>query len=121
MKNEVQEKAFDFSIRIAELVSFLREDCKGFPLCERLLACGIETGLVCRTWEEGRHWEKKAKQAADLVIEADYIIEMAQVAGYLTRAQCIHIRAGCENLIRLLEDGRAGERPSAHGVREAKA
>lgn len=103
MKHELQDKAFDFSIRIAELVSFLREDRKGFPLCERLLVCGVEAGLACRT-KDGKYWEKKIKQAAVYVAEADYIIEMAQVAGYMSKEQCVHIRADCRNLLDLLTD-----------------
>ncbi len=114
MNDKIREKGFDFSIRIAELVQFLRTDQRGFPLCERLLDCGIETGLACRTSAEGgRQQGKKAKQAAALVLEADYIIEMAQVSGYLTQEQCIYIRADCKNLIRLLAEGGIREEPSA--------
>ncbi|MFT4105187.1 MAG: four helix bundle protein [Lacrimispora sp.] len=113
MKNEIQERAFDFSIRIAELVSFLREDPRGFPLCERLLVCGVETGLACRASSDSRYPAKRAKQAAAYVMEADYIIEMAQVAGYLTQEQCIHIRADCSNLFKLLASGTTIDEPYA--------
>ena len=109
MNDRIREKGFDFSIRIAELVQFLRSDQRGFPLCERLLDCAVETGLACRAWLEGRQQGKKAKQAAALVMEADYIIEMAQVAGYLTQEQCVYIRADCNNLIRLLAEGEIRE------------
>lgn len=102
MKNDLSDKAFDFSIRIAELVSFLREDQKGFPLCERLLACGVGTGLACRMPLHDKKWKKRIKQAADFVMEADYIIEMAQLAGYLTKVQCIHIRSDCKDLLEFL-------------------
>jgi hypothetical protein len=113
MKQELREKGFDFSIRIAELVQFLRTDQRGFPLCERLLDCGVQTGLACRASAEGGQQGKKAKQAAALVMEADYIIEMAQVAGYLTQEQCIYIRADCNNLIKLFADGGSSEEPVA--------
>ena len=109
MKHEIREKGFDFSIRIAELVQFLREDRKGFPLCERLLVCAVETGLACQTlMEVGKNRGKKAKQTASFVKEADYIIEMARVAGYLTPEQCFHIRADCGNLLRMLAESGAG-------------
>ncbi len=121
MKQEIREKGFDFSIRIAELVQFLRTDQRGFPLCERLLGCGVETGLACRASAEGRQQGKKAKQAAALVMEADYIIEIAQVAGYLTQEQCVYIRADCKNLIRLLAEGETGEEPSADKLRKREA
>lgn len=121
MKDEIREKSFDFSIRIAELVQFFRTDQRGFPLCERLLGCGVETGLACRVSAGGKQQGKKAKQAAALVMEADYIIEMAQVAGYLTQEQCVYIRADCKNLIRLLAEGETGEEPSADKLRKLEA
>lgn len=121
MNDELREKGFDFSIRIAELVQFLRTDQRRFPLCERLLDCGVQTGLACRAWlEGGRQRGGKAKQAAALVVEADYIIEMAQVAGYLTQEQCVYIRADCNNLIRLLAEGGIREEPSEDQMGEFK-
>jgi four helix bundle protein len=120
MKHEIREKGFDFSIRIAELVQYLRADQRGFPLCEQLLVCAVETGLVCRASAEGKHWEKKAKQAAVFVMEADYIIEMAQVAGYLTQEQCVHIRADCKNLLKLLADGEIREEQFADRIRTSR-
>jgi len=108
----IQERGFDFSIRIAELVQFLRTDKLDFPLCERLLSCGVETGLVSRALIQGdvnceedtSEREINRKRALTLIMEADYIIEMAQVAGYLTKEQCVHIRTDCKTLLELLRD-----------------
>ena len=103
MNKEIEERSFDFSIRIAELVQFLRTDKLGFPLCDRLLSCGVLAGLACRelgTDEKGR--KKTVKEVTALVTEADYIIEMASVAGYLTMEQSVHIRADCKSLLELL-------------------
>ena len=88
------EKGFDFSIRIGELVRYLRENGGGFPLCDRLLFCGVNAGMNIRNG--------KIVKAAELVEEADYIVEMAVVAGYLTSHQDKHIRADCESLLKML-------------------
>jgi len=99
VNGEIQEKGFDFSIRIAELVQFLRSDKLGFPLSDRLLNCGVQAGLACRMLDSGSAGDaKSAKQAAELVTEAEYIIEMARVAGYLREEQCVHIRQDCKTL-----------------------
>ena len=90
------ERGFDFSIRMAELTKYLREDVKGFPLCDRLLFCGVTAGLNIRS---GRKPE-----AAQLVAEADYIIEMAVAAGYMTHLQSVHIRADCGELFTALNE-----------------
>ena len=78
-------------------MQFLRTDKLGFPLCDRLLTCGVGAGLACR-----KAAVEERRQAADFVTEADYIIEMARVAGYLTAEQCIHIREDCKTLTALL-------------------
>ena len=96
MSKSIKEKGLDFSMRIGELVRYLRESGQGFPLCDRLLFCGVNTGLDIR--------RGKTQEAVELVEEADYIIEMAVVAGYLTQHQDKHIRADCESLLKALNE-----------------
>ena len=93
----LEERVFEFSIRTAELTKYLREDVKGFPLCDRLLFCGVTAGLNIRS---GRK-----REAAKLIAEAEYIIEMAVVAGYMTQIQSVHIRADCVELFTVLNEG----------------
>jgi len=90
----ITDKGVDFAVRIAELVRYLRDDGKGFPLCERLLDCGVSAGLSCRAG--------KKNEAAERVRQVDYIVEMAVKAGYLTQTQSVHIRADCDSLLKLL-------------------
>jgi hypothetical protein len=101
MRKSLKEKGLDFSMRIGELVRHLRENGQGFPLCDRLLFCGVNTGLYIR--------RGKTKEAAELIEIADYIIEMAVVAGYLTQRQDVHIRADCESLLETLNEKIGGQ------------
>ncbi|MCL2120754.1 MAG: hypothetical protein FWH28_00710 [Clostridiales bacterium] len=101
MDKSLKEKGLDFSMRIGELVRYLRENGQGFPLCDRLLVCGVNTGMFIR--------RGNPKEAAELVEEADYIIEVAVVAGYLTQRQDIHIRADCESLLKTLNEKLGGQ------------
>jgi pentose-5-phosphate-3-epimerase len=94
MSVSIEKKGFDFSIRVAELVRYLREDGKSFPLCERLLFCGVNAGQFIR--------KGKNREATELVKEADYILELAVSAGYVTKVQSEHIRSNCENLLKIL-------------------
>lgn len=84
---ELDKQAQDYAIRMAELVRFLREDNKGFPLSDELLSCGVEVGLSLR--EPGT---EDFKRAAGVLKKADYLLEMAKRAGYLTELQGVHIR-----------------------------
>lgn len=84
---ELTKQAQDYAIRVAELVKFLREDDKGFPLADELLTCGVEAGLYLR--EPGAEDFEKATES---LLKADYLLEMAVSAGYLTERQSVHIR-----------------------------
>ena len=88
---DIPEHAYDFSVRVAELVRYLREGEARFPLDERLLYCGVMAGLATR--------QKNKAKAAECVEEADYIIEMAGKSGYLTNRQAGPIRSAAKNLL----------------------
>lgn len=100
----IAKKGFDFSIHIAELVKYLRDDNLNFPLCDRLLYCGVQTGLACRELESGGKSQipGSAALAVTYAAEADYIIEMAAAAGYLTKQQSVLIRADCESITKIV-------------------
>ena len=91
-------QGMNYSIRIAELVRYMHENEPLFPLCDRLLACGIQAGLASREWKQN-HNKKNAEHISDYTVEADYIIEMAITAGYITQQQGVHIRSDGQTLI----------------------
>jgi hypothetical protein len=99
----LEQAAFDYSIRIAELVKHLRSDGKGFPLCDELLQCGVDAGLCLREPHD-------AKRAAACLNRADYLLEMAAVAGYLTERQTGRIRESGQKLIQILNKNEEGGR-----------
>lgn len=84
---ELTNQARDYSIRIAELVKFLREDGKQFPLSDALLSCGVEIGMILSNPDE-----EGQRQAVKVLQKTDYLLEMAVSAGYLTELQSVHIR-----------------------------
>lgn len=96
---ELNKQAQDYAIRVAELVKFLREDDKGFPLADELLACGVEAGMALWEAESGNNWQRTAKA----IRKADYLLEMAVHAGYLTELQSFHIRDEGRALLETLE------------------
>ncbi len=89
------ERAYDFSVRIAECVRYLREDEKDFPLCDKLLDCGVSAGIAVRRGDK--------KAAAEYVTQADYILEMAARSGYMTATQTKQIRADAKKLLEELK------------------
>lgn len=91
----IQESAYDLSLRIAEIVRYLKEEGGEFPLGDKLLDCGVRAGISTR--------EEKLKAAADYVQQADYILEMAVKSGYLSERQSLPIRSDCASLLTALD------------------
>lgn len=96
----LRQQALQLSVQITEIVRSLRQKNTRFPLCERLLECGLQVGLVLGDYDTDLPEVRceNAGRAAELAREADYIFEMAETAGYLDEAQCIYIRAECREL-----------------------
>lgn len=86
--------AFDFAIRVAELVRYLREKPERFPLAAELLAAGVRAGMAARDLEDlaGAAQASRAREAAAAVDEVRYYLEMAVRSGYLTELEASHIR-----------------------------
>ena len=102
-KCKIESAGFDFSIRVSELVKYLKSSGKDFPLSERLLVCGINIGLACR--RVGGNPDKDSVNAAtELLAEADYIMEIAVVGGYLTKQQGVHVRMNAIEIIKMLKE-----------------
>lgn len=95
----IEDSAYDLSVRIAEVVRYLKEEAGGFPLGGKLLDNGVRAGISAR--------EGDLQAAADCVRQADYILEMAEKSGYLTGRQSRPIRAECAELLTALKEADA--------------
>ena len=85
------EMAYDFSVRVAECVKYLKDNNKHFPLTDKLLDCGLMAGIAVRDGKRG--------EAAGYVARADYMLEMAARSGYMTATQARQIRADAQKLL----------------------
>ena len=86
--------AFDFAIRVAELVRYLREKPDRFPLAAEMLAAGVRAGMAARDLEDLAEAAQasRAREAAAAVDEVRYYLEMAVRSGYLTELEASHVR-----------------------------
>lgn len=100
---DVAQMGFDFSVRIAELVRYLRES-GDFPLGDQLLECGVGVGLACRRLnrDDGSPPGGEAERAIELLQESDYLLEMAVRAGYLAQRQSVYVREDARTLSDLI-------------------
>lgn len=94
---ELSKQAYDYSLRIAELVRYLRESGKGFPLDEELLICGVDVGMALEQREE-----RKYEKASAALKKAEYLIGMAVGSGYLTETESKRVLADTRMLLNQL-------------------
>lgn len=97
----ITQSAFDYSIRIAELVRHLRSEDRNFPLCDTLLTCGVDAGFYLLE-------PSKTDKAIYSLNKADYIIQMAVTAGYLTEQQTVRIRGKGQELVQMIHENEGG-------------
>ncbi|MBP7177289.1 MAG: four helix bundle protein [Deltaproteobacteria bacterium] len=107
--NQILEKSFDFSIRAVELIKYLDEEKKAFPLYERFLACATAIGITQRLLlSAGKQTVKDSTKAFSYVVEAEYLLEIMAKTGYLTEKQSQPIIDDCRSLKALITE-RANE------------
>ena len=81
--------AFDFAIRVAELVRYVREKPERFPLAAEMLAAGVRAGMAARDLEDlaDAAQASRAREASAAIDEVRYYLEMAVRSGYLTELE----------------------------------
>ena len=89
-----ENRAYDFSLRVAEIVRYLKKERREFPMGDKLLDCAVSAGIFARNGDRNA--------AAGCIEQVDYIIEMASRAGYLTEYQTEPIRRDGSELITML-------------------
>lgn len=94
--NELLTKTFDFGIRIVELVSYLEEEKKHFPLIGRMLECGTGIGINLRISKEmAKNQLEGHIQAYRLSLETEYLLELLVKTGFLYEKQSVHLLQDC--------------------------
>ncbi|NPV93326.1 MAG: four helix bundle protein [Firmicutes bacterium] len=95
----VLESSFDFSIRAMELIKYLEEEKKPFPLYERFLTCAMGMGIYLRLAQTtGRKSAGDSRQALLYAVEAEYLLEIMAKTGYLQEKQSHPILDDCRAL-----------------------
>lgn len=102
--NEALAKSFDFSVRIMELMRFLEEEQKNYPLKEQLLKAGAQIGIAMRyTKMPGLSKTDAFHTALRSVLECEYLLELMVETGYITELQSVPLLEDCNQLKDLLD------------------
>ena len=103
--NQILEKSFDFSIRAIELIKYLENEKRSFPLYERFLTCATGIGTTQRLVQiAGKKSVADIRQAFSYVVEAEYLLEIMAKTGYLQERQSQPIIDDCRALKALIAE-----------------
>jgi four helix bundle protein len=105
--NNVQNKAFDFAVRVIRLYQHLSKQHREFVLSKQLLRCGTSIGANINEAQAG---QSKADFIAKMSIaskesrEAKYWLDLLCVTGYLdsTEPHVVSLLEQSEELIKIL-------------------
>jgi len=104
MKAELIESSFDFSIRLIELIKYLDNEGREFPLSQRLLNCGNGVGVNLRMAEISGTKSRPSATENSLAcaVECGYLLKLMAKTGYLSELQSMPLRDTCNQLINLI-------------------
>ena len=105
MENVVENKSFNFAVRIVNLYKYLCNDKKEFVLSKQLLRCGTSIGANVSEAEKA---QAKADFYAKMTIalkeanETDYWIRLLFRTDYLTKQEFESIQKDAKEIIAIL-------------------
>ena len=105
MNNVVQEKSFDFSVRIVRLSKFLHEAKKEFVMSKQLLRSGTSIGANIAEAQQAQSrpdFSSKLNIALKEAAETDYWLRLLHTTGYINSAQFMSIISDCREIESLL-------------------
>lgn len=115
---KLKDSSFDFSVRLMELIKYLHEEDREFPLSRRLLHCGngIAVNLLFAEMAEGKDRSGAVNQALAYAVESGHLLKLMAKTGYLTEQQSLPLREDCSHLIDLISDAKKGARYQKGGA-----
>ena len=105
MNNIIEEKSFQFAIRIVKLCKYLRSNKKEYTLSKQLLRSGTSIGANIA---EAQNAQSKADFTSKLSIslkettETKYWIRLISATGYLSESESNSILSDCVELEKIL-------------------
>lgn len=105
MDNAIQEKSFQFAVRIVNLCRYLQTEQKEFILTKQLLRCGTSIGANVAESQQAQSrpdFISKLSIALKEAYETDYWIRLMYETRYLGLKEYTSIISDCHELEKLL-------------------
>ena len=105
MKNNIQEKSFQFAIRIVNLCKLLRTERKEYTLSNQLLRSGTSIGaniVEAQQAQSRADFLSKLNIALKEAYETTYWLRLLEATDYLTNQEFHSIYTDCDELVKIL-------------------
>ena len=105
MKNNIQEKSFQFAIRIVNLCKLLRTERKEYTLSNQLLRSGTSVGANIVEDQQAQSradFLSKLNIALKEAYETTYWLRLLEATDYLTNQEFHSIYTDCDELVKIL-------------------
>ena len=105
MKNNIQEKSFQFAIRIVNLCKLLRTERKEYTLSKQLLRSGTSIGANIAEAQQAQSradFLSKLNIALKEAYETTYWLRLLEATDYLTNQEFHSIYTDCDELVKIL-------------------
>lgn len=101
MNYTVEEKSFQFAIRIVNLYRHFTDTKKEFVLSKQLLRCGTSIGANIAEAEQAQSradFVSKLSIALKEASETDYWIRLLEATNYLSKEKCTSLLEDCREI-----------------------
>ena len=115
MNNAIEEKSFQFAVRIVKLCRYLRDDKKEFILSKQLLRAGTSIGANIAESQQAQSrpdFISKLCIALKEASETNYWLRLLRATDYLSETEYRTMIVQCKELERLLTSILKSAKPS---------
>ena len=105
MKNTVEEKSFQFAVRIVKLCAYLQNEKREYVLSKQLLRSGTSIGANVAEAQQAQSradFISKLSIALKEASETNYWLRLLNATDYLSESEFSSIIADCKELERIL-------------------
>lgn len=96
-------QSFDFGIRTVQLVKWLKDEGKDFPLSGRLLECGTGVGVSLRVAKSLDNWALFT-QAFMQAEEVQFLLELMVKTDFITKIQSEPLILECKSIKNVINE-----------------
>ena len=115
MNNAIEEKSFQFAVRVVNLCRYLRDEKKEFILSKQLLRAGTSIGANIAESQQAQSrpdFISKLCIALKEASETNYWLRLLRATGYLSETEYRTMIVQCKELERLLTSILKSTKPS---------